>query len=134
MLKKTNKLMFRIEQGLLRLLRTKPHRKHQSFVRNSWYCTHLFNSVLSITFLPFALRDGIDNDLAFLCRNKSPFASSMCKCRRKCPIYCVCLFLDSQSFSLASFLWRWVYHLKASLEVSCKGSPWWFNGFWHYPA
>ena len=48
-----NKLMFRIEQGLLRLLRTKPHRKHQSVVRNSWYCTHLFNSVLSITFLPF---------------------------------------------------------------------------------
>ena len=46
-----NKLMFRIEQGLLRLLRTKPHRKHQSVVRNSWYCTHLFNSVLSITFL-----------------------------------------------------------------------------------
>ena len=42
-----NKLMFRIEQGLLRLLRTKPHRKHQSVVRNSWYCTHLFNSVLS---------------------------------------------------------------------------------------
>ena len=48
---KSNKLMFRIEQGLLRLLRTKPHRKHQSVVRNSWYCTHLFNSVLSITFL-----------------------------------------------------------------------------------
>ena len=48
---KVNKLMFRIEQGLLRLLRTKPHRKHQSVVRNSWYCTHLFNSVLSITFL-----------------------------------------------------------------------------------
>ena len=46
-----NKLMFRTEQGLLRLLRTKPHRKHQSVVRNSWYCTHLFNSVLSITFL-----------------------------------------------------------------------------------
>ena len=46
-----NKLMFRIEQGLLRLLRTKPHRKYQSVVRNLWYCTHLFNSVLSITFL-----------------------------------------------------------------------------------
>ena len=46
-----NKLMFRIEQGLLRLLCTKPHRKHQSVVRNLWYCTHLFNSVLSITFL-----------------------------------------------------------------------------------
>ena len=50
--------MFRIEQGLLRLLRMKPHRKHQSFVRNSWYCTHLFNSVLSITFLDLSVEIG----------------------------------------------------------------------------
>ena len=45
-----NKLMFRIEQGLLRLLCTKPHRKHQSVVRNSWYCTHLFNQSLCFQF------------------------------------------------------------------------------------
>ena len=43
--------MLGIAQGLLRLLRTKPPRKLQSVVRNSWCCTHLLNLVPSITFL-----------------------------------------------------------------------------------